>query len=429
MFSPDEFPPLDHQETSSIRVKQHKRRVKQRKRRVKQHKRHADITRSSRTATKAKAREEQERQDHASREQARQYQEEKTLVKKAYTEIENLKANLAHAMIMAAIRANDIVMLVILFNNEMRDTTFLTLYLIHATFHSVACIREVMRHMRPVRDGRVIYYVLGARHVPLDCFEELMRTVAPNMSQQQFLNIVARRSSSIRAHDFKSVIIRHLRTFTDRRKFPSSICHHLFDGCELFTNKFERYGARAQHVSCDNCVTEASAIWNREQADWLLEELKSVVLVDLIYEFSADFTRLGDKLPSTIWEIIRQFSDCDIIYGPHVNQVGYQVSREEPREIYWVRMKQQWKPIAGDIDDYKINPSGDFHESAPDGSESYSPINTFTNQAVKLSISRDYYDKDLVYNSYIHFDHAYVSEYRLVDIVGWKKSGTSDVKN
>ena len=104
-------------------------------------------------------------------------------ISQARDERTNLKADLVHGMILNAIATEDITMLRLLLE-EPYNAQNLTVYLICAAIQNVASIREILCHMGPVRDGCVMYTILNAKHIPSDCFDELMCTVVPDLSEQ-----------------------------------------------------------------------------------------------------------------------------------------------------------------------------------------------------------------------------------------------------
>ena len=291
---------------------------------------------------------------------AREKKARKALVKNAHTEIATQMINLAHTMIMTAIMTNDSIMLRILFNGAC-NKTFLKTYLICATLKSVACMREVLYHMDPIRDGRVIYHVLNAYDIPIDCFKELMITVAHHMSEQQLLNIVALTKESIQLHQFEHIILPYLRGFKNRRTFPSSICRHLFERCELFISDSNRYFGSTQHSSCIDCEYIAATNWDATLKKLLHKQCSVDVIVELIYDFAADLSQVVDKLPISIWHRIEQFSGCsyNLVNELTVYQVGYQVVRNRC-QCSRMRTTLYYKPSYRGL---RVNPSGEFPET------------------------------------------------------------------
>ena len=313
----------------------------------------------------------------------------------ARDELASSKADFMHSMILTAIANEDIVMLRLLLE-EPCNTQNLKIYLIITTIHNVAFMREILSHMGPVRDGCVMDSILCTHNIPTDCFDELMRTIMPDLSDQQFLNIVALKNNPIYFGDYAGLILKHLRTITNRRKFPSLICRHLFDGCEIFTEVlYNRYGRSAQHASCDKCTPKASSIWDTEQAEWLLEELKIVVLVDSIYEFAAD-------IPDD--------------FGIDIDQIGYEVARTRPKHV--TRRTVRYEPIMQDL---LVNPSGDFPEFIQ-----YDESTCLTQTLQRMSIARNYHgtgtdtDIDIKTPSFLSmFNGGHCTN---VDVIGWKAS-------
>ena len=385
MFGPDDFPPLSSQKTPSRHAKRSNRR----------------------NATKSKTRQAREDQDLQYQDQAHQDQ----------AHVVALQADFAHAMIMTAIISGNAAILQILFDG-VYDTAFLPAYLICATLQSVPCMREVLRHMGPVRDTRVMHLILkAAKSIPTDCFNELIRTVVPNMTQEYVVNNIAIQRSSIYDSNLVRIIVHHLRTINDRQKFPRVICRHLFEGCELFTNiKFNRYGKQAQHTSCYNCVSEASRRWTTEIESILKEHLEIEPLVNLVYEYASDFQRLIDRIPVKAWMAIEEFGGFRFSNPLVINQVGYEVTRIESEQTRsFLRIDIQYKPITRTLDIINLDEL-DQHPIIRN------PITPLVEETLALSISRGHYN---VQNHMTpsHISRTFTNSYALNfdNIIGWEE--------
>ena len=240
------------------------------------------------------------------------------------------KADLTHAMIMEAIWTGDASTLRIVFDEEHYDHERLTMYLVCATLRSPEAMREVLRQTGPVRDGRVLIMALeDMRVAPMSCITELMVSVVPHMSQEQFLNIIAMRSGSVRRFEqLQCRVLGYVRTFGDRSEFPVQICRSLSDGCDLYTGIFKPFAQRTQFSACSSCVPAMATKWDTQLEDMLHDLCDISVIVDLIYEFTEEIPRLCAEIPLELIELIDEFmGTCYPLIWKLNHQVGHRVCR------------------------------------------------------------------------------------------------------